>query len=186
MCYSASLKVQVGIDWFSAKSYALVFSALVMLSHSVSPVGTLILREECLETFLNICCIWENKKEFDGQVFVFLTVEPKILPFAFPVEVEAGELIQVSCAVSRGDDPIILQWYKDHLPLKSSSNFIINNMDSKLSILLLRSVDAEHRGIYTCSASNPVGNAEFSATLNVKGMKLMNCRIISDFFFSSF
>lgn len=99
-----------------------------------------------------------------------LSEEPKILAFGFPEEVEAGELIQVSCAVSRGDDPITLQWYKDHQPLKSSYSTIINNMDSKLSILLLRSVDAEHRGTYTCSASNPVGNAEHSATLNVKGM----------------
>ncbi|KAK7075666.1 hypothetical protein SK128_023683 [Halocaridina rubra] len=94
--------------------------------------------------------------------------EPKILPFAFPMEVEAGELIQVSCTVSRGDDPISLQWFKDNLPIRSSPTFIINNIDSKLSMLLLRSVDAEHSGNYTCVASNPVGREEVSSYLNVK------------------
>lgn len=97
-------------------------------------------------------------------------MKPKILPFGFPAEVEAGELIQVSCVVSRGDDPIVLQWYKDHLPLESSYSTTISKMDSKLSILVLRSADAQHRGNYTCSASNPVGRAEYSANLNVKGI----------------
>lgn len=98
-----------------------------------------------------------------------MPVEPQILPFAFPEEVEAEQLVQVSCAVSKGDDPITLQWYKDGLPLVPSANFMINNVASKLSLLLLSSVDAEHSGIYTCLAFNPVGTAEASATLKVKG-----------------
>lgn len=104
--------------------------------------------------------------------FFFLSVcpvEPQILPFAFPEEVEAEQLVQVSCAVSKGDSPITLQWYKDGLPLMSSSKFMINNVAPKLSLLLLSSVDAEHSGSYTCHATNPVGTTESSATLKVKG-----------------
>lgn len=96
-------------------------------------------------------------------------MEPQILPFAFPEEVEAEQLVQVSCAVSKGDSPITLQWYKDGLPLISSPKFMINNVAPKLSLLLLSSVDAEHSGSYTCLAANPVGTAESSATLKVKG-----------------
>ena len=85
------------------------------------------------------------------------------------MEVLEGQLAQVSCAVVNGDDPITIQWYKDHSPLIPSSKFVISDMDSKLSILLLRSVSAEHTGSYTCSAFNPVGQSEYSSNLFVKG-----------------
>lgn len=82
---------------------------------------------------------------------------------------EAGQLIQVSCAVTKGDDPLTVQWFKDDLPLMTSNNFVINNMDSRLSVLLLRSVNFEHSGTYKCLALNPVGQASYSAQLKVKG-----------------
>lgn len=96
-------------------------------------------------------------------------MEPQILPFTFPEEVEAEQLVQVSCAVSKGDVPITFQWYKDGTPIVSSSKFMINSVASKLSLLLLSSVDAEHSGLYSCLAMNLVGTAESSATLKVKG-----------------
>lgn len=100
---------------------------------------------------------------------LFLPVEPQILPFAFPEEVEEGQLIQVSCAVTKGDDPLTLQWYKDGTPLVSSPSFLINNVAPKLSILLLSSANANHTGTYSCLAFNPIGTAESSASLRVKG-----------------
>lgn len=100
---------------------------------------------------------------------MFSPVEPQILPFAFPEEVEEGQLIQVSCAVTKGDDPLTLQWYKDGIPLVSSPSFMINNVAPKLSILLLSSANANHTGTYSCLAFNPIGTAESSASLRVKG-----------------
>lgn len=82
---------------------------------------------------------------------------------------EEGQLIQISCAVTKGDDPITIQWYKDSQLLHSSSDFVITNVDSKLSILLMRSVAARHSGKYSCVASNPAGSANFSAEFNVQG-----------------
>lgn len=102
-------------------------------------------------------------------MLLLLSVEPQILPFAFPEEVEEGQLIQVSCAVTKGDDPLTVQWYKDGSPLSSSPNFMINNVAPKLSILLLSSANADHTGTYSCLAFNPVGTAESSASLKVKG-----------------
>ncbi|KAK7068700.1 hypothetical protein SK128_024056 [Halocaridina rubra] len=101
-------------------------------------------------------------------VTFILSVEPQILPFAIPEEVEEGQLIQISCAVTKGDDPLTLQWYKDGVPVVSSPDFMINNVAPKLSILLLSSANAEHTGTYSCLAFNPVGTAEVSASLKVK------------------
>lgn len=71
--------------------------------------------------------------------------------------------------MTKGDEPLTIKWYKDSGEISSSSDFLINNMDSKLSILLLRRVTAKHTGTYTCEAYNPAGSAKFSAQLNVKG-----------------
>lgn len=108
------------------------------------------------------------------EMLLLLSVEPQILPFAFPEEVEEGQLIQVSCAVTKGDDPLTVQWYKDGSPLSSSPNFMINNVAPKLSILLLSSANADHTGTYSCLAFNPVGTAESSASLKVKGTYSFN------------
>ena len=96
-------------------------------------------------------------------------VKPEVLPFAFPEEVNEGQLLQVTCAVTVGDDPITIQWYKDSLPLQNSPEYVINTIQSKLSILLLTSVGAEHNGLYACRASNPVGQSNQEARLNVHG-----------------
>lgn len=73
--------------------------------------------------------------------------------------------------MTKGDEPLTIKWYKDNHEISSSSDFLINNMDSKLSILLLRRVTAKHTGTYACKAYNPAGSALFSAQLNVKGKK---------------
>lgn len=87
---------------------------------------------------------------------------------------EAGQLVQVSCAVIEGDEPMSLQWYKDGMLLMSSSEYVVNNVDTQLSLLLLRKVNDQHRGTYTCLAMNPVGSSEYSAQLNVKGIHILS------------
>lgn len=101
------------------------------------------------------------------------SVEPKILPFSFPLEVKAGELIQASCIVNKGDEPLNLQWYKDNVPLVTSTNFMISNVGSKVSNLVLPDVSSDHSGTYTCQAFNAVGTSQFSADLKVKGIQLL-------------
>ncbi|KAA0202264.1 hypothetical protein HAZT_HAZT008154 [Hyalella azteca] len=98
-----------------------------------------------------------------------LLVTPEILPFAFPSEVQEGQLLQVSCAVTKGDDPLTLQWFKDNEPLESSPSFVINTIQSKLSVLLLTSVGADHSGVYGCKATNPYGEAYLDSPLYVHG-----------------
>lgn len=96
-------------------------------------------------------------------------VAPVILPFAFPEEVTAGQMLQALCSVTSGDDPLTLRWFKDDIPLTSSPEFMVTNMNSKMSLLVLQGVDSIHTGKYTCVATNPVGESTFSAQLNVNG-----------------
>lgn len=99
----------------------------------------------------------------------FPAEKPAILPFNFPVEVQEGQLLQVACTVTTGDEPVTLQWYKDSQPLTSSTKFLINNISSKMSLLVLQDVGSEHTGSYECHAYNPVGRATCTAVLKVNG-----------------
>lgn len=80
-----------------------------------------------------------------------------------------GQPLQVPCTVMKGDEPITLQWYKDDVPLISSSKFMINTITSKMSMLILQDAGSEHSGTYSCKAFNPVGQATFTTTLEVMG-----------------
>lgn len=97
------------------------------------------------------------------------TAKPDIVPFSFPEDVESGKVLQISCLVTAGDEPITLQWYKDHEVVSSDHDTIINHLTTKVSNLLLPNVSSRHAGLYTCRASNIVGSSEFSSTLKVQG-----------------
>ena len=105
-----------------------------------------------------------NKESID-----LFAEKPKLLPFTFPLEVQVGQLLQVSCTVLSGDDPVSLMWYKDNELLLSSSKFIINNVVARMSQLILQDIGSEHSGSYTCHAFNSIGEADVSDVLNVKG-----------------
>lgn len=91
------------------------------------------------------------------------------MPFVFPEDVESGKTLQISCLVMAGDEPITLQWYRDHQLVTSDQDTIVNHLTTKVSNLLIPSVSLDHAGRYTCRASNIVGSAEFSSSLKVLG-----------------
>ena len=127
---------------------------------------------------------WINLTNF----VIRIIAGPEILPFSFPDEVEEGQLLQVICTVTKGDDPVTLQWYKDDTPVTSSSKFLINSVTSRMSLLVLSDVGMEHSGKYSCIVFNPVGQMERSAILRVKGNNgrrfffILICEILSDGF----
>lgn len=86
------------------------------------------------------------------------------------MEVQEGQLLQVACTVTTGDEPVTIQWYKDGQPLAPSAKFMINDISSKMSLLVLQDVGAKHTGSYDCHAYNPVGKATYSAILKVNGI----------------
>ena len=99
---------------------------------------------------------------------------PEIQPFNFPEEVEGVQLLQVMCTVIKGDDPVTIQWIKDGSPLQPSSLFMINEVSSRMSLLILSKVGSHHSGNYTCNAFNTVGQAMYSTELRVKGNQIEN------------
>lgn len=156
--YSAVLKVNGTL--IAGRVYCLAFIVHIdLLWTSITALIPTILASLATKTAAKI--VWKSH--------FFSTEKPEILPFDFPSEVKEGQLLQLSCTVTTGDDPVTLQWYKDDMPIISSAKFMINKVDSKMSFLILRDVGLDHTGTYTCLAFNPVGQQKFSAQLWVNG-----------------
>lgn len=96
-------------------------------------------------------------------------VTPRIIPFHFEKHIRAGSLVQVICTVSEGDSPIEIRWALHGEEIRPSSGIFTQRISERTSILSINSVGSEHRGSYTCHASNPAGEGNYSQTLWVNG-----------------
>ena len=78
----------------------------------------------------------------------------------------------VQCSATKGDSPLNLRWSFQSKPLAIDGPFsglTINNLGERISVLSIQSVAAVHNGDYTCTAENPAGIANYTATLTVNG-----------------
>jgi len=98
-------------------------------------------------------------------------VAPQILPFAFGDEPASwGELVSVTCSVTKGDQPIEITWtFNGTLIDSRDSDVVVGSTNRKNSVLTIESVAARHAGDYTCTASNRVGATTHTAHLAVNG-----------------
>lgn len=62
-----------------------------------------------------------------------------------------------------------VEWYFDGKPIYNMEDVSISRFGRKSSIINIESVQAEHRGKYTCKAINWAGSAYFTAELEVNG-----------------
>lgn len=94
------------------------------------------------------------------------------MPFAFGDETyNTGDSIGIQCMANKGDLPIDIRWILNSSPIVSSeSELTIVKLNPRTSSLSINSLDAIHRGIYKCIASNKAGTAEYSAELQVNGL----------------
>lgn len=82
----------------------------------------------------------------------------------------AGDSLQISCYVSKGDAPLRIEWHFYGRDLSSHGVGIRTAMfGDKANILTINSVGPGHGGAYTCTASNAAGVANFTAELDVNG-----------------
>lgn len=104
-----------------------------------------------------------------------LVVPPAILPFSFgEVPSSPGDVVQVTCLVSKGDTPFNITWKMDgHSAM--SNDVTITKLGERGSLLMFSSVAAHHRGLYTCQVSNVAGETSYKATLVVNGMFFESC-----------
>lgn len=87
----------------------------------------------------------------------------------------AGDTASVQCTVTKGDLPLKINWYQNGKPVDESRGIVTSHPRKRISSLTVDSVQAEHNGRYTCSASNAAGSANFTAHLNVNGTYAFAC-----------
>uniref|UniRef100_A0A8C9W802 Immunoglobulin like and fibronectin type III domain containing 1, tandem duplicate 1 n=1 Tax=Scleropages formosus TaxID=113540 RepID=A0A8C9W802_SCLFO len=85
----------------------------------------------------------------------------------------------MTCAV-RGDPAPHVTWYHNNISLNTNANYYITNTCGVCSMLILR-VCPNDMGEYKVIAENPLGRAESSTMLNVRGIRFfLDIRFLSD------
>nr|CAD7199658.1 unnamed protein product [Timema douglasi] len=137
----------------------------------VFPNGTLIIENvERLSDQAIYTCVARNAQGFSarGTLEVQVMVAPHITPFQFDGPINAGDSVQLTCYVSKGDKPLRIEWHFHGRDLSSHAVGVRTAVfGEKANILTINSVGPGHRGAYTCTATNSAGVANFTAELDV-------------------
>ena len=80
-----------------------------------------------------------------------------------------GRDAALTCSVAKGDTPMTIEWTFEGRPVADLNGVRVISGGSRVSLLTIESVGAEHSGLYTCMAKNAAGKASHSARLTVKG-----------------
>lgn len=104
--------------------------------------------------------------------FLLRTVAPRIRPFEFESAAFAGEPVQLTCFVTKGDKPLRISWYLHSRELTSSQTGITTTaMGDRASSLSIAAAGLSNAGNYTCVAQNAAGTDYHSAYLEVNGTR---------------
>lgn len=96
-------------------------------------------------------------------------VSPHIVPFEAADQVFAGESVQLTCHVSKGDAPLRITWSFHGKELSSHQGISTMKIGDRTSLLTIASATSGHSGEYSCHAANNAGIAVHSAVVNVHG-----------------
>ncbi|KAJ8982888.1 hypothetical protein NQ317_004318 [Molorchus minor] len=136
----------------------------------VFPNGTLIIENvERTSDQATYVCVAKNSQGYSarGSLEVQVMVAPQILHFDFGDEsVDQDETVSVQCTISKGDNPLNITWKLNDKPIALYYGVTVNTM-KRVSLLTIESVQADHAGTYSCTASNAAGSVSYSASLNV-------------------
>lgn len=77
--------------------------------------------------------------------------------------------MSVQCILGEGDLPVKIYWEFNGKRLESENGIIVNALGSRVSYMMIESVEGRHAGNYTCSAKNRAGTESFMAELKVIG-----------------
>ena len=93
-----------------------------------------------------------------------------ILPFTFGSNaIREGEIAQLICFVSKGDEPLTISWYLKGDTLSSDPSITTTMIGTRTSMLMINNVGYRHSGAYSCRASNHAGSTTQTAQLRVNG-----------------
>ncbi|XP_059477720.1 cell adhesion molecule Dscam2 isoform X24 [Neocloeon triangulifer] len=136
----------------------------------VFPNGTLIIENvERQSDQATYTCVARNSQGYSarGTLEVQVMVMPYIKPFEFEGPASAGESVQLSCHVTKGDPPFTIEWFFDGEPISPHLGVLTGMFGHRSNILSISQVRPMNRGRYTCSVSNPAGRAIYAADLLV-------------------
>lgn len=101
---------------------------------------------------------------------VCFSVAPEIRSFEFDGPLNAGDSAVLTCYVIKGDRPLKIKWYHNGKHITHHTMGIsTSSFGSQASILNINSVEPNHRGEYTCIATNAAGKSKNTAILEVNG-----------------
>ena len=89
---------------------------------------------------------------------------------------DAGGFAQVSCIVTKGDQPLAISWSFHGSNITSDLGISTMPTGPMGSLLMIPSVGHKHRGNYTCKASNEAGVRSATVELKVNGKSLRRHR----------
>ena len=115
----------------------------------------------------------KTQKELDVWTYLltfWIPEPPDIVPFSFGrTVVNEGEYAQVTCSISKGDEPLKISWCLKGDVISSEPSLTTTMIGTRTSILIISSVGYRHSGHYTCHASNKAGSAKYTTELLVNG-----------------
>ena len=90
------------------------------------------------------------------------------MPIYFSREVlNKRELAQALCVVRKGDGPLEISWTFNGMHITSDLGISTTSMGTRVSLLVINSVEPRHQGTYTCTAKNVAGVSSMSVDLKV-------------------
>lgn len=106
-------------------------------------------------------------------------MRPVIDEFVFPKSLHEGQRYNVLCTVIKGDAPLEIQWLHNGILLPINNNLksisgqlkgvTVSQVTEFSSMLNFASLLSEHRGNYTCKATNVAGSASYTAKMEIQG-----------------
>lgn len=96
---------------------------------------------------------------------------PHITPFEFESPIYAGENVQITCHVPKGDKPLSIYWRFENLT--SNLAFTTTVIGDRANFLSVTNVGPNNAGNYTCLAENAAGVDSYTAQLSIIGRFLI-------------
>lgn len=119
------------------------------------------------------CLVNGTTTSAQNEVYVKVLVAPVINPFHPPPNLREGMRVLLTCAVIEGDPPLMIEFFKDEIPVRQNSYIRIDSNNEFSSTLFISNVSSEDSGNYSCVASNMAAKTTYSFQLDVNGMYVL-------------
>ncbi|XP_049514067.1 titin-like [Dermacentor silvarum] len=122
-------------------------------------LSTLTIPKVTAEDVGNYTCRVSNAVGSDSySAELLVTDQPRMQPFAFPPNVNAGEEVSVTCVAALGRKPFRFDWEHDGRVLANGARKHSRVVVDNIVTMTIERVTAEDVGNYTCTVTNEFGS----------------------------